>query len=295
MTRPSYRSALLVPNDVEGQIELHYDSLAAMVSDADGSRPWARGRRQDVQDRSSRQADRDKIEWNGGMTWEQALHAGRYGWPEGTQRIIDLADRIEEQVSQRLPLSGMELMEHGGDVDVASYLSGQRECMWEWTDSGGKQPVVRLTANLAVNFTVSAANIHGTLALVVALADALETVGRRVEIELLLGISGGARTVLIRCDLKHADEPLDRAALAYALGHASVLRRLGFSIMEQLPERWRQALGIPGPYGYPVRAPQDLHGDVHVELEDAAKLGAIRGYDWVLKKLRQQGVEVVGD
>ena len=271
------------------QAEVTYSSLAAMVADAENlpARPGAMGRTH----ASRTQAPGHR--WDDGAGWEGTLKLARYGWHEGVARIVDLSDRIAEQVSKQLPTYGMELMESGGDVDVAAYLNGQRECMWDWTESGSKMPVVRITVNAALSGGTSAQATIVAGALIAALADALEQVGRRVEVDVYDTARGSGAEYNVGARIKDASDPLDRASLVYAVAHPSFCRRLGFAIGERLPVKLQNSIG--GGYGRVGHVPTELQGDVHVDLVTAAQLGIEGAYGWIIDKLRSLGIEVAGD
>lgn len=287
-------SALAADGGHHEHVEVRYGSYSELLADAEVRLPDALpGYRQ----RSRSVQEAHEAGWWGTETWEEAVKLARFGWTEGLGRIVDLSDRIEERVSLALPSYGMTLEESGGEVDVAALLSGQRECMWGWSEDGGKRPVVSITVSPCVHSDVSGQTVIAIGAMVVALVDALETTGRRVELASFTTtrehrVPGTGRRARWRCELKHADEPLDRATLAFALANPASPRRIGFALAENLPATLRVALGTGVHYGSPDSIPESEQGDVHVDFNLLARNGTLQAYDWVIEQLRACGVDI---
>jgi hypothetical protein len=268
-----------------------YESLTDLVEDGnrDSDLPW--NRRSSYRDENGRG-------WTMTESLAEATRLALTGWAEGTGRIASLSERLTESVSRHLPHYGMDLAEEGGEVDVAAYLNGDRQCMWDWRDEANRKPVVRVTVNIAASANVAAEDYVAMGALAAATVDALENTGRRVELDVYQTVraySGKRNTITTGCRLKDADRPLDLGALAYAVVHPSMLRRTLFSVEERSPAAWRDEYGFHrgGGYGIPADLPEELRGDLHLDLREAKGMGAEAGYDWVLDRLREQGVEVV--
>jgi hypothetical protein len=250
----------------------------------------------DVPTDSGRQSVSASPGWSGSDSLQHATDLALNGWADGVNRIANLAERISEKVARRVEAHGMDLWEEGGEVDVAAYLDGQRACMWTWTEQDNKRPIVRVSVNVSARSGTTTDEYTVAGAIAAALVDALENAGRRVELTVLCAISMGSSpgNIVFSADLKRADEPLDLGTVAYALAHPSMLRRTLFSVMENTPQAWRKHYEFSrhGSYGYVTDAPEELRGDVHLDLHQATKLGVDGGYDWILARLAEQGVDV---
>lgn len=270
-----------------GFYEATYPSLRAFADAADG--PSAMPIRQ----RASRESGHD--EWGGG-SYKEALGYARHGWPEGERKMLDLAERLTEKVSNALPWYGMELGESGGEVDVAALLGGQRENMWDWRDDGGRRPVVRLNLGLTYHADVEPHDVIIAGSVVVSVVDALERMGRRVEIDGYFGIADSffAATAMVsmRTRLKEADEPLDVPALSFAVAHPGMLRRLGFAWLERMGENMRRTLGVGITYGRPGRIGSITDDELPVEVGKMAQQGGEKAYEAALDLLRKAGLEI---
>jgi hypothetical protein len=250
-------------------------------------------------ERMSRATHRN--EWQGTDSYDEAEQLALNGWSEGVGRIVDFSERLSEQVSRRLPAHGMDLWEEGGEIDVASYLDGQRACMWTWAEQDNKRPVVTVTVNVTARSSITTEEYTVGGALVAALVDALESSGKRVELDIMnsvesVGDSWDTTNLTISANVKRPEEALDLGAIAYAVAHPSMLRRTVFAIKERAPREWTRQFKFykGGGYGSVAEAPKELRGDIHVRLDDIGRLGVKEGYDWLIKNLQEQGVEVSG-
>lgn len=282
------RSVTGVPNVRSGRFEVFYPSLADFVTDVDGDTDFDR-RDGSGTSRTSRDS------W-AGCSYDEAIEYARYGWAEGERKVIDLAERLSDQVYKVLPSYGMELAESGGEVDVATMLAGQRECMWDWRDEGGKRPVVRLSVACSHHAGVDNQAINTAGAIVVSVIDALERTGRRVELDAQLTAKSSYESRLLvgaRIRLKEPDDPLDVPALVFALAHPAMTRRFLLAMLERLKPGSRREMNVPGGYGYPGAFGRVTEDETWTSITDMAQSGdAVKAYDTAIRMLREQGVEV---
>jgi hypothetical protein len=248
-----------------------------------------------VDQQQARRPERGTTGWAMTASLEQATQLASEGWADGINRVVNLSERLSESISRRLPHYGMDLSEEGGEVDVGTYLGGERACMWTWTDQTNHKPTVRVAVNVSTHAGVEPEGYVTAGVVAAALVDALENTGRRVELDVYETLCRD-RYMTFGCGLKRADEPLDLGALAYAVAHPSMLRRTLFAIQERLPKAWRDHFGfyMGGGHGSTSTLPDELRGDITIEIGEAARRGVTGGYDWILEQLRAQGVEVTG-
>jgi hypothetical protein len=269
--------------------EVIFETLADMVRTGLGGP-------QNCDTRSSARVDDQCTQWSGTRDLNEAAELATNGWADGVDRIVNLAERISEQVSRRVEAHGMELWEEGGEVDVAAYLDGERACMWTWAEQPNKRPIVRATINISAPHTVSPEQYIFAGAIACALIDGLENAGRRVELQVHQAVVSrdGGEPFVVGADIKEADQPVDLGALAYAMAHPSMLRRTVFSVEELTPQAYRKHYNFRLGHGYGLSAdtPEDLRGDVHLDLRQTYNLTYEEGYDWILARLREQGVAI---
>lgn len=228
---------------------------------------------------SGRKTSKQKTKWSRAKNLGEAVGFARYGEPETLAKVeaatrtlrAELPDLVERYDWQA------RFAEAGDDVDVGLYLSGEPECFASFEQA--RQPGQRI-ARLCIHggassmFTPEQLARQGQSAL--AVVDALEAAGVRVEVTWGLGFEQGAYKRFFEVPLKRAEEPLDMSRLAFA-AHPSALRRLAFALMDALVDgEERETFGAG--YGYPVKLPGEF--DVESVALDGRK-------DDILSKARE--------
>lgn len=227
--------------------------------------------------------------WAGTKTFAEAMDLARKGWPEGLAKVKAMAEQIWRVVGQEVKKLEFNYEVAGDDVDVGRFLTGEPENMMEYIEepSVGRGKIVHIYVNTVASCGISQETMYNRGAAVLALVDALEKLGFSCCVQTIDAISerwSGDKNILrYNVTLREAGEALDMDRLAFALAHASWLRRLIFSAMEQESPELRRMFGIGmGAYGNPEEArgaTNDEHGiDVpslrygahHFESQDAA-------------------------
>lgn len=186
----------------------------------------------------SRSKDVDR-KWAGTDTFEQAVELATKGWAEGAERALGMRASIDSAVREIVAARQSQYAwDVTGDVvDVGKYLGGEPECFLTTVDDGESSTgkVVRLVANLAASGAVSTDSLFARGAVILAAVDIMESLGRRVELWIAHGSRGSGSVGVFQqfVQIKPAHQPLDPDRVAYCLCHASCLRRLAFSVMEQ--------------------------------------------------------------
>jgi hypothetical protein len=251
----------------------------------------------DMTERSSRKINASGF--NDATTFGQALERARCGWPENTRRLQDLAASITDDIIQRVAVTEFKRSEEDGiGVDVDSYLMGEPDCLlrpYEVTPPGSES--VRIVLNACVSWDVEASVLQAKGAAVVALANALERAGRRVEIIVAAAISGmGYRSHLETWfPAKQEGEPIQFDQLAFSVASADVFRRCVFACWETLPANVRQEFRIfrGGSYGAVAELRHQRGANIVVGSgSGVAWTDASSARAWVLSQLQAQGVVV---
>lgn len=257
--------------------------------------------------RSSMKSDSEHSkEWSGTDTFKEAMELARNGWPEGLETIYSLTEKIKNfngvLGSQVKKLS--TYYDFGGDyADVDRYLTGIPEAMGNFDEEivQGAGKIITIVLNLSASCGVSTQTMELRGATTAALIDVLEYCGRSCEVIITAGISAsfggsGGRELEYRCTVKRAGEALDIDRMAYALAHPACFRRLVFSLMEQENKDIRQGFNIGGSYGCPLTSEEQ--GDIYIDCQSLYKEKIFKpenAVGWVLKQLKNQGIEVEGD
>ena len=173
--------------------------------------------------------------WCGGVTFEQAVHLARVGWPDGAAKVASLAAEVGDAAGGLVERSTASISYgvSGLWVDVGRLVTGEPECCaaYDTTESVCVQKVV---VNVSANAGVDPDSLLSAGAAVLAAVDACESVGRRCELWIGSGSVrfGDKATLQVLVPVKAADQHVDVDRLAFLLCHASTLRRLMFSVEE---------------------------------------------------------------
>jgi hypothetical protein len=180
-------------------------------------------------------------DFHGTATFGEAVALATKGWPEGAERLTKLRAELESVVDKAVAAKSCRLeWDVTGDfLDVGRVLSGEPEACGSFREGQDSQPstrVIKLVANLSALGGVKQKSIFSAGAAVFAAVDVLETLGHRVELWLGSGshsrISGDRLTVLVKA--KDASQPFEPDRIAFFLAHNASLRRLFFSVEEDL-------------------------------------------------------------
>lgn len=236
--------------------------------------------------------------WHG-ASWVEALKLARIGWPEGANKVKAKLELMQAHLPSRSIRNEMKMQMVGpGTLDMQRYQQGHPEPWVTWqpqeyeTDSEGQ--IVTVLFNISASSGVSVSAMFDKGAVICALVDLLERVGKRVELILADGGKSWDTTVGLKVIVKKANEPLDLDRIAFALAHASCLRRLGFSIWEQAPADTRRAIGIDKDRGYGAPANVTQDGAINIlasSLYDESYSEA-KQFQWLKTQLATQGVDL---
>ncbi len=179
--------------------------------------------------------------FHGTATFGEAVALATKGWPAGAERLTKLRAELGSVVDKAVAAKSCKLeWDTTGDfIDIGRVLSGEPECCGSFREGQDSQPstrVIKLVANLSAIGGVKKESIFSAGAAVFAAVDVLETLGRRVELWLGSGshsrIRGDKLTVLVKA--KDASQPFEPDRIAFFLAHNASLRRLFFSVEEDL-------------------------------------------------------------
>jgi hypothetical protein len=177
--------------------------------------------------------------WQGTSTFAEAVEQSKKGWPEGVERLSGIRASLEHLVEKAVAVRGRNLRwDVTGDfLDVGRMLSGEPECCGEFRDESEGQlqtRVVRLVANVSAMGSVGSESIFSAGAALYAAVDILESLGHRVELWLGSGSECASKKLQVYVLIKDASQQFDPDRLAFFLCSNASLRRLFFSVEEDL-------------------------------------------------------------
>lgn len=282
--------------------EINFPSWGAFL-DVAGKRPRTYGA-------SRRTTERG---FSGTPDFPSALALARDGWPEGRANVDKVSAELFNFISNDIQRENISFDVHGDFIDVARFVDNEPECwgVFETVKARGEGvKLVRVLFNITASAGVSAKAMVAKGAVVTALVQLLEFAGHRVELTVCEGTKGdkGGQFVT-RILVKEFDQNLDLGRVAFAMAHPSMLRRLWFSLAENLVDRegygeeFQREMEVGMGYGSPIDVKAE-EGEIYVGASSTEKGTATAeinwtnpkaARDWILEKLREQGVAIKRD
>lgn len=172
--------------------------------------------------------------WDLEAGYKGALKLAREGWIEGMEGMEKALHAIMPATSHD-PRWGWSQI--GTSVNVGRYLHGHPKSMRSRRKKQmGSAPVLHIVVNTAASCAIRASQFANYGAAICGLIDRLETMGRRVHLDMVnVGNFSGVRGAY-GWNVKSASEHIDLAALSFTLAHPAAFRRLGFAMIERLPK-----------------------------------------------------------
>lgn len=229
-------------------------------------------------------------EFTGTVDWDDAM--GKvFRWDEGAAQVDAMRSAINLGI-EKFRSETYRSATLPGAVSMPDYIAGHpkpvvaRRRTTEKHKGAGK--VVRLVINPSASGAIDKAVLMRRGAAVMALAEAIEKRGGRVEIVARSGVKSGHTSTAMEVLIKSAGTRLNLHSVAFALAHPSMLRRLYFKAWEVTPgleSLTRACYGMP--WNPPVNEgevylPAMTYGEPQWESTDAA-------IAWVNNYLRDNG------
>ncbi len=193
--------------------------------------------------------------WDFGTNFDKAVNLARFGWPEGAQKIKEAAEYITEIIKPQTHQQDIRYTTNGGGfIDIGRYLTGEPECFGTYAPPEDPTKPITLVIDATTHGSTGAQLINNRGAALVAIIDALEHLGYRVECKAVISIEQGfgARTIIITTKVKECEQPVDIDRMAFTFTHPAFLRKIIFGVLETEPEDIRRSFGfsIHSSYGH---------------------------------------------
>ena len=201
---------------------------------AEAQTPWA-SKHKDKYVTHSQDTDSESVEWTGTKNWNEAIKFAQYGWPTGTKKLKKALDNLKGATAPALECS---FDVAGEEVDIGRFLTGDPENMIEYNPVNREGiKFVEVYISFAYHCGHTAKDVIKRGAIILSNIDALEANGYRCKI---IGYSkNGYRSgrsykgLELEVVLKEYDEALELDRMAFCLINPSMLRRLGFKLIER--------------------------------------------------------------
>jgi hypothetical protein len=240
-------------------------------------------------------------EFFGTETMAETLTRARDGWAEGAEKCKKLAEALFEEISRKVekpvPVQDVE----GEEFDVGALLAGEPEHWTRWeNERSGSTSMGRLLTvvyNGSELGHVMADAMAAKGAVTVALIEALELAGFRVELVLSYGTYSDRKILEQYIQVKKPSQPPDLSRLAVALADPSAFRRLCFSSrMTQGTDEDKRTWDPNESRSHDV----EFGGDIYIGtrsggIEDCHWSDEKDARAWVLARLQEQGVKLIDE
>ena len=214
----------------------------------------------DARRRSRSNANGHDESWWGCTDIHDACAQARRGWHRPNE-FMGMVDNIEALCAKALQFDVPHYDVTGAVPDVGLYLGGEPECMIDFVSREVAKPMfARIFVDSSVSWNVPVDVIQRRSAAIVALLDAVEFAGVRVDLDMgnVVRTSTGTQSGSVMMPIipvKACDEPLDIDLLNFAMVSAASSRMLGFSMRERLFDpatEWSKWRMHDGNYCYPL-------------------------------------------
>jgi hypothetical protein len=182
-------------------------------------------------------------QWDLGLGYDGAVLLAQNGWIEGAQRAQDALKVFTPATPQ--PDTAIDF--YGFRPHVPRFCAGAPDNMirHDNTPRMGTGRVVTLLVPIASMWWTRADAMANFGIGVAQYVNQMEVQGLRVEVLVGFAQSFGRLRVSHVWAVKNADQPLDLAVLAFAIGHPAALRRLGFAAIERSDAPEQANYGVP--------------------------------------------------
>jgi hypothetical protein len=198
-------------------------------------------------DASSQGSSALRDKW-AGATWKDARRMAERGDPETLRRFDDAARllTIQDKGTARKKVKRRTVA--GGAVDLGAYLAGAPDCMIDRISAEAPRKVVTIGVRINAPSHVKPEEMAERGAAIGSIVHLLTLRGYSVGIDALFAAEKRDR-FLISVTLKAPGEHLDPSVVAFWLGSPATLRRIGFRLSEELPEKIARRCGVGDDYG----------------------------------------------
>lgn len=178
--------------------------------------------------------------------FDSAVRMAQNGWPEGAARV----QKALKAFMPATPAPDTKVDFYGFRPHVPRFCAGAPDSMIRHTPrpDAGSGRVLTLIVPVNALGSVDATYMANFGVAVAQYVNQLETNDTRVELIACMVSSVSGWRCAHSWIVKHADQPLDLAVVAFAIGHPAMFRRLGFAARE------RSACPPTSHYGYTADA-----------------------------------------
>lgn len=176
--------------------------------------------------------------WDLNVDYLGALILCKKGWPEGTKKVKEIADRLYDKIAPKVNLFLATRYDVCGvQPDMGRFLSGTPECMLDFetqTVRGNKQ--VDLLINCSASYGIKSDIINNRGATILAITEILHRLGCCVSVSIfnLSTVWNESDRLCLETLVHDSGSHLDVDSLAFTITHPAFFRRLLFGVQERI-------------------------------------------------------------
>jgi hypothetical protein len=178
-------------------------------------------------------------DWDLGTGYDKAWDMARWGWPEGAER----AQRDLKAFNAGTPRPLEHVDFYGYRPHVPRFCAGAPDSMIRHAPDNGAGKVLTLYVSTMCSAAQNARYLANYGLGIAQYVYQLEMQGTRVELHGCSSSECSGWELHYSWLIKRADQPLDLAVVAFAIGHPAMFRRLWFALCERSPARQMEGYG----------------------------------------------------
>src|SRR3990167_3858838 len=175
-------------------------------------------------------------EFYGTKTFEEGLALFNRGCPDLVPKIKSESLTLAGEISKRNPCPDAAFDVQGQIIDMGRYLRGEPDCCLRLEkENSGQSRCCSLVVSGGFLNDASAPQIEMRGIVACSLAYLLESRGISTEINVVLP-NNSYKYINIGVKIKEFGQPFMLSQIAFVLCHRSFFRRIGFALIESMPE-----------------------------------------------------------
>lgn len=241
--------------------------------------------------RKSRCTEKRTARFTGTESFERAAQLAEDGWRKLEGEIQIMAQPIFDRLASLVEREDLRFNKEGAGIDVAKFAENDPDCWMEFVPTyvdGKSTRILKIIFNASVHCGTPTDAIKRKGAMTTALIQLLEYSGYRVDLTVADATQGSGGRLEIYTPLKKPDQPLDMGRTLFALAHPSYLRRIMFSVMETVPEKWLSKFNVPD-WGYGMATQATEHGDIIIP-ENVYGYNDEKIEEWIMDTTEKAGI-----
>lgn len=184
----------------------------------------------------------------GAATFDEAIKKSWYGDKEILKSVRESRDQIVRHLNDTTYLQDWQYSESGAGVDVAKFVTGQPDCMFDVLPTEKKS--ITIAINFAYSWSYEHAQVIAAGAAVFIIAEWFHRNRYNVRI---VGDEVCRRDGLyywLNFPIKEYHQPFDTGRIAFILAHPAFLRKVIFSVNDSTGDETREFFGFHTGSGY---------------------------------------------